>query len=485
MLLDGPTPEVLDGFRRRTRGEDCTDGLLAMHLLRGAHLKAAEPVDAEPRAVLGTLVEDGCGLLQSLLEHLRLSPEVDGREAATPLAHSRLARDLNGGPPGGREQGAGSRHLECVAVEVLHPLLLHGFLLPHKGPQALNVRAAGVRWDKTVPLLAPIGQAWVEDALEQALVLLGEHSVINTLNVRPEGAADVDAFSQLPGNILALGLCRCGQVELVQVEVHARNAGWLHTHGPKGPLELPRRKPRAQRGAEVPGGLHELPGSQTGAHHPGWLPRAGECELVQADAGGNTSRLHAHRPEGALELPRRQASAERRAEVPGGLNELPGGQARAHHPGRLPRTRELELVKAKLHASVHALQAGTEARIRIHNLAILHTDLGAATVVPKLGHLKAASIIHLLHGAEPVVIKARVNLVQEFRHHRSLGQLTQVEDHAFALRDQVKVVREGLCILDGGVVRPGSWDIIQAALAQNLLASLDAHFDIRHQHLVV
>eukprot|EP00974_Lingulodinium_polyedra_P087828 8516731-Lingulodinium_polyedra.AAC.1 len=40
------------------------------------------------------------------------------------------------------------------------------------------------------------------------------------LNARPESAADLGACSQLSSNILALGLCRRGQVELVRIAAH-------------------------------------------------------------------------------------------------------------------------------------------------------------------------------------------------------------------------------------------------------------------------
>mmetsp|Transcript_71923 Transcript_71923/g.232697 ORF Transcript_71923/g.232697 Transcript_71923/m.232697 type:complete len:347 (+) Transcript_71923:37-1077(+) len=113
--LDDPltvtqSPILTSGLCRSLRlanGEHCTNGLLAVVLLGGAHLEAAKPVYAEPDAILGAAVEHRrCGL-QHMLERRRLSLVVGARVqqaalkglAGRPHRHS-AAGDLECGPPG-------------------------------------------------------------------------------------------------------------------------------------------------------------------------------------------------------------------------------------------------------------------------------------------------------------------------------------------------------------------------------------------------
>mmetsp|Transcript_77225 Transcript_77225/g.234108 ORF Transcript_77225/g.234108 Transcript_77225/m.234108 type:complete len:217 (+) Transcript_77225:144-794(+) len=156
-----------------------------------------------------------------------------------------------------------------------------------------------------------------------------------------------------------------GQSEFVQAN-SGRHTSGLDAHGPEGALELAGGKASAQRRAEVPGRLHKLTSSKTCTHHPGRLPCARQGELIQADASRYTRWLHAHGSEGALELARGKTSAEGRAEVPRRLHELSGSQASAHHPGRLPCTRQSKLVQADASGDTRRLDAhGAEGALEL------------------------------------------------------------------------------------------------------------------------
>ena len=57
------------------------------------------------------------------------------------------------------------------------------------------------------------------------------------------------------------------------------------------PKELARGEAGTERRAEVPGGLDELAGSEARTHHPCGLPACGERKLVEANASGDAGRL--------------------------------------------------------------------------------------------------------------------------------------------------------------------------------------------------
>mmetsp|Transcript_54458 Transcript_54458/g.153358 ORF Transcript_54458/g.153358 Transcript_54458/m.153358 type:complete len:342 (+) Transcript_54458:209-1234(+) len=174
-------------------GEDHPDDLLPAVRLGAPHLQVADAKDAETRPVLRPLVEQRRRGAQRALQPGRF-----GAHRPTPLRGRGPAQwhppqrppgpDPDGGGPRGREQGAGVASCEAPAQEMFHPSLLHLPLPPHEVAQRGDVLAAGVRRDEQVALLAPVGQARVEEEPEEVPVLVLKHRPGAAVQVGPKGA---------------------------------------------------------------------------------------------------------------------------------------------------------------------------------------------------------------------------------------------------------------------------------------------------------
>mmetsp|Transcript_38521 Transcript_38521/g.78883 ORF Transcript_38521/g.78883 Transcript_38521/m.78883 type:complete len:224 (-) Transcript_38521:197-868(-) len=132
-----------------------------------------------------------------------------------------------------------------------------------------------------------------------------------------------------------------------------------------------------------------------------------------------------------------------------------------------------------------ALQAG----LHVPDLTALKLDSRVAPHVPELRNLGEClwrgGLDHVLGEIEPACIQGDLRVHKELRHHRGLGQLTQVEDHALSLGDQVEVAREGLREPGKGMVLAGDRLVLQALAGDHLLTGFDAHLHVRYQRLVL
>mmetsp|Transcript_51805 Transcript_51805/g.165842 ORF Transcript_51805/g.165842 Transcript_51805/m.165842 type:complete len:216 (-) Transcript_51805:357-1004(-) len=127
-------------------------------------------------------------------------------------------RDLQRRRPGGREKRAGVVRSKLAAEEVLHPPLPQQLLLLHEAAQGLEVGRAGHGWHETLGLLAAVGEAGVEDRLQQAPLLRRQPGASTGSEAPPEGAAGGEGVAAA-GNLLRQrrGLV---EVEPVKIEVH-------------------------------------------------------------------------------------------------------------------------------------------------------------------------------------------------------------------------------------------------------------------------
>mmetsp|Transcript_51009 Transcript_51009/g.152551 ORF Transcript_51009/g.152551 Transcript_51009/m.152551 type:complete len:529 (+) Transcript_51009:330-1916(+) len=220
-LVDNACPNTSRGrLRGRAYGEDRSHLLLAVMLLCGARLNAAEPVDSKPAAVLGRLVEERRGGAQHSLQQQGgvLVVGAGVQEAALGTSQRSAPIDLQGVCPRGREEGPGVVHGEPCAEEVLPPLPTHGLLRLQELAQTGGVGEAGAGRREPVALLPPVRQVRVEDALVHGLVLCLERRGITAGQARPELAPQRQGTL---GEASGLGWAlRLGQVELVQAEIH-------------------------------------------------------------------------------------------------------------------------------------------------------------------------------------------------------------------------------------------------------------------------
>mmetsp|Transcript_88053 Transcript_88053/g.233778 ORF Transcript_88053/g.233778 Transcript_88053/m.233778 type:complete len:624 (+) Transcript_88053:547-2418(+) len=176
--------------------------------LHGAHLEAAELVDAVLCALLRHLAEDG----GHRLEHA-LHPRTVVRTLVE-LPCSLTVRDARRGHPRGGEEQARSVPLEVRAEEVRLLLLPDGSLLGHQRPQLLKVLGRAVRGHEVLALRAPVGERRVEQALEEAQVLLTE-DLRGAVQVPEESAA------RGKGKRARSTALRLRQVEASEIQVNA------------------------------------------------------------------------------------------------------------------------------------------------------------------------------------------------------------------------------------------------------------------------
>mmetsp|Transcript_8221 Transcript_8221/g.23499 ORF Transcript_8221/g.23499 Transcript_8221/m.23499 type:complete len:253 (+) Transcript_8221:1506-2264(+) len=124
--------------------------------------------------------------------------------------------------------------------------------------------------------------------------------------------------------------------------------------------------------------------------------------------------------------------------------------------------------------------------LRCRDLAILNADLREATVVPQLWHLQTATEVGRAAQVEPRLLELDAGLQQELGDDGRLGHLAQLGDDALPLGDQVEVARECLGVSHQRVVRARQRRVLQAAVwVEDLLAGLNAHLQVRHQHGVL
>mmetsp|Transcript_27087 Transcript_27087/g.84601 ORF Transcript_27087/g.84601 Transcript_27087/m.84601 type:complete len:211 (+) Transcript_27087:434-1066(+) len=156
------------GVLLRAAREDGAHDLCAVVLLRGAHLQAVRPVDAEAGAVLRGPVERRGGL-QSAVDRLLVGPDaLDARGRRARL------REVEGTGPAGREKWASGTDRKGLAEEVVPPPLPGACLLLDERTQVVHVGGAHVWGHEEVAVLAPVRQARIEQRLQEVLVLLLE-----------------------------------------------------------------------------------------------------------------------------------------------------------------------------------------------------------------------------------------------------------------------------------------------------------------------
>mmetsp|Transcript_97273 Transcript_97273/g.302897 ORF Transcript_97273/g.302897 Transcript_97273/m.302897 type:complete len:418 (+) Transcript_97273:1331-2584(+) len=328
--------------------------------------------------------------------------------------------------PRGWELGARVADDEALAEEVRLPLPLDLRLLLHQLLQLAHVPGAGVRAHEELTLGASVGEAGVEDPLQEGplLVLGGAVGV----QVGPEVPAAGGARARLGAAAQARGL---GEVELLQAEVHAL-----------GPDACSSR---------LGGPLQDV---------------AALRDELEVDAAPD------ERP--AL-----------RGEEPG-----PGGLLRGHEAGKALARSDVEATEAELHAAIETDQIHVGTLLCPGCRAVHWSNLRVAAVLPQLGYFQATACRCLLHRgpihqAEPVVINVYASFHDELGKDGCLCNLSEVIDHALPFRNEIEVVSECRRILDHGVVRPGHGDVCDAVLAELELPSFHAHLDMRHQHVAL
>mmetsp|Transcript_58314 Transcript_58314/g.138797 ORF Transcript_58314/g.138797 Transcript_58314/m.138797 type:complete len:380 (-) Transcript_58314:455-1594(-) len=151
--------------------------------------------------------------------------------------------------------------------------------------------------------------------------------------------------------------------------------------------------------------------------------------------------------------------------------------------------RQLEAVQAELHTPVDRLQPALAASDHVHQLSVPQLDAAVAPHVPQLRDLREGLGLGALHDLirhlVPGGVQAGLGVHQVLGHHRGLGQLTQMEDHAFPLCDQVEVSREGLGELLERMVGRRDRRVLQPVLRENLLPGLDPHLHMGDQRVVL
>mmetsp|Transcript_64593 Transcript_64593/g.172300 ORF Transcript_64593/g.172300 Transcript_64593/m.172300 type:complete len:324 (+) Transcript_64593:1007-1978(+) len=297
---------------------------------------------------------------------------------------------------------ARSIHLKLSRDEVVLALLLQGGLFLHQSPECGHVLEACAGRHEELTVVTPVAQAWLEDILQEAPVLLRQ-----LRHAGPEGTPQEVLAGPIGCRLLCCRLRRHGQVKVVQGKVHAlRNPGSANS---------------------------KLGHGTTSRDHAGrkrWHTRS--CHLCRRSTASDAAWCH-----------------------------------------------------GQVEASIDCVHLRGQAALRSHDLAVGDMDLGSTVLVPELRDLLGGEwLLRSLKG-HPRVVKASLVLHHELGKACRLGELPQVVNGALPLRNEVKVVGEGLGVLDQRVVMPGDWHVFVAIGALADLTGLNAELHTRDHNVVL
>jgi hypothetical protein len=78
-----------------------------------------------------------------------------------------------------------------------------------------------------------------------------------------------------------------------------------------------------------------------------------------------------------------------------------------------------------------------------------------------------------------------IGVCQKFGQDCGFRQLTEMVHNTLPFRDEIELLSERLSVLHKRMIGPGNLDVLATALADNLLASLHAHLEVRDQNAVL
>mmetsp|Transcript_137890 Transcript_137890/g.239707 ORF Transcript_137890/g.239707 Transcript_137890/m.239707 type:complete len:200 (+) Transcript_137890:1952-2551(+) len=112
-------------------------------------------------------------------------------------------------------------------------------------------------------------------------------------------------------------------------------------------------------------------------------------------------------------------------------------------------------------------------------------ELRLVSLIPELRHLHGAALLRFWCQVEPLRLQVDISFDEHLGQDAGLGQLTQVENDALALRNEVKPVRKALCELYHRMIRARHLDVNKLAIFDSLLTSFHTHSHPRNKHFVL